>query len=308
MSALALSSCDDRRRVRPGALTRATSTSHRPVAQPATRAVTGGRTSQAAPSVARAINRKVTLSRHRILSRKQNKLIVITAAGTLMVASAAAVAWPSGAPAASGAPGRAAFSAITTHSGQTVADRGTQQTYLAVQQFRAIAEHQTMATMVAHQQAVAHQAAVAQAAKRQAQAELTAKQEAAGKAAQQGSGRRTATQQPARPTAASSAPTASGSPQSIARAMLGSFGWSASQFFCLEPLWAGESGWSVTASNPSTGAYGIPQAMPGSKMASAGPDWQASAATQIRWGLGYIKSTYGSPCVAWSHEEADGWY
>ena len=64
----------------------------------------------------------------------------------------------------------------------------------------------------------------------------------------------------------------------------------------------------MTASNPSTGAYGIPQALPGSKMASAGPDWQTSAATQIRWGLGYIESTYGSPCAAWSHEQADGWY
>ena len=189
-----------------------------------------------------------------------------------------------------------------------MADRGTQQTYLAAQHFRVVADHQTMATMVAHQQAMAHQAAVAQAAKRQAQAELTAKQEAARSAAQQGSGQRAATQQTASPAAASSAPTASGSPQSIAQAMLGSFGWSASQFSCLEPLWAGESGWSVTASNPSTGAYGIPQAMPGSKMASAGPNWQTSAATQIRWGLGYIKSTYGSPCAAWSHEEANGWY
>jgi hypothetical protein len=90
--------------------------------------------------------------------------------------------------------------------------------------------------------------------------------------------------------------------------MLGSFGWSSSQMSCLQPLWAGESGWSVTASNPSTGAYGIPQAMPGSKMASAGPDWQTNAATQIRWGLGYIKSTYGSPCAAWSHEQSAGWY
>ena len=61
------------------------------------------------------------------------------------------------------------------------------------------------------------------------------------------------------------------------------------------------------ASNPS-GAYGIPQALPGSKMASAGPDWQSNPATQIRWGLGYIKGLYGSPCGAWAHEEADGWY
>ena len=158
--------------------------------------------------------------------------------------------------------------------------------------------------MLPPQQAAAHQAAAAQAAKRQAQAELIAKREAARKAAPQAPAQQRSGQQPA----AGSAPTASGSPQSIAQAMLGSFGWSASQVSCLEPLWAGESGWSVTASNPSTGAYGIPQAMPASKMASAGPNWQTSAATQIRWGLGYIKSTYGSPCAAWSHEEANGWY
>jgi len=108
--------------------------------------------------------------------------------------------------------------------------------------------------------------------------------------------------------AASSAPVASGSARSIAKRMLASFGWSTSQFSCLEPLWAGESGWNVTASNPSTGAYGIPQALPGSKMASAGPDWRTNAATQIRWGLTYIKGTYGSPCAAWSHAQADGWY
>ncbi len=76
----------------------------------------------------------------------------------------------------------------------------------------------------------------------------------------------------------------------------------------LVSLWNVESGWNVTASNPSSGAYGIPQALPGSKMASAGADWQTNGATQIRWGLGYIKSVYGSPCAAWGHEQADGWY
>ena len=90
--------------------------------------------------------------------------------------------------------------------------------------------------------------------------------------------------------------------------MLGSFGWSSGQFACLDPLWAHESGWSVTAYNPGTGAYGIPQAMPGGKMAAAGPDWQTDAATQIRWGLDYIRATYGSPCGAWAHEEDTGWY
>ena len=94
----------------------------------------------------------------------------------------------------------------------------------------------------------------------------------------------------------------------IAQAMLGSFGWSSSQFSCLGPLWEHESRWSVTAANPGSGAFGIPQALPGSRMASAGPDWQTSAATQITWGLRYIKDTYGSPCAAWSHAQATGWY
>jgi hypothetical protein len=90
-------------------------------------------------------------------------------------------------------------------------------------------------------------------------------------------------------------------------AMLASYGWSSSQFSCLQPLWQRESGWNVYAASPS-GAYGIPQALPGSKMASAGADWQTNAATQIRWGLGYIRATYGSPCAAWAHSQATGWY
>jgi hypothetical protein len=118
-----------------------------------------------------------------------------------------------------------------------------------------------------------------------------------------------AQQAPQQPTATSSPTTpASGSPQQIAEAMLGQFGWSDGQFSCLDSLWTQESGWNVYAENPSSGAYGIPQALPGGKMASAGPDWQTDATTQITWGLGYIQSTYGSPCAAWAHEEADGWY
>jgi hypothetical protein len=90
-------------------------------------------------------------------------------------------------------------------------------------------------------------------------------------------------------------------------AMLASYGWSSSQFSCLAPLWQRESGWNVYAGDPS-GAYGIPQALPGSKMASAGADWQTNAATQIRWGLSYIQARYGSPCAAWAHSQATGWY
>ncbi|HEX9039718.1 MAG TPA: lytic transglycosylase domain-containing protein [Trebonia sp.] len=102
--------------------------------------------------------------------------------------------------------------------------------------------------------------------------------------------------------------TPSGSPRQIAQQMLGQFGWSSSQFSCLNPLWEHESGWSLTAQNPSSGAYGIPQALPGSQMASAGSDWQTNAATQIKWGLTYIQSRYGSPCGAWAHEQASNWY
>ncbi|MDA2810975.1 transglycosylase SLT domain-containing protein [Nocardiopsis sp. RSe5-2] len=103
--------------------------------------------------------------------------------------------------------------------------------------------------------------------------------------------------------------TPSGDPKSIAKAMLGDFGWSSDQFSgCLEPLWEKESNWNPSAQNPSSGAYGIPQALPGSKMATAGSDWQTNPATQIEWGLGYIEDRYGSPCEAWSHSQANGWY
>ena len=77
---------------------------------------------------------------------------------------------------------------------------------------------------------------------------------------------------------------------------------------CLVSLWNRESGWNVSATNASSGAYGIPQSLPASKMASAGSDWRTNAATQIKWGLGYIKATYGSPCGAWGHSQATGWY
>lgn len=100
----------------------------------------------------------------------------------------------------------------------------------------------------------------------------------------------------------------SGAAQKIAASMLGSYGWPSDQFPCLDELWNRESGWSTTADNPESGAYGIPQSLPAGKMASAGADWQTSAVTQIRWGLGYIKGRYGSPCGAWRHEVAAGWY
>lgn len=86
------------------------------------------------------------------------------------------------------------------------------------------------------------------------------------------------------------------------------YGWGGEQYQCLDRLWQKESGWSYTAYNASSGATGIPQSLPGSKMATAGADWQTNARTQITWGLGYISSAYGSPCSAWSHSQSMNWY
>ncbi|MCW4459351.1 lytic transglycosylase domain-containing protein [Microbacterium sp. MPKO10] len=99
-----------------------------------------------------------------------------------------------------------------------------------------------------------------------------------------------------------------GSAKAIAHDMVMARGWGEDQYSCLVALWNRESGWNVYAHNASSGAYGIPQALPGSKMASAGADWQTNPATQITWGLGYIAGRYGSPCGAWAHSQAKGFY
>jgi hypothetical protein len=95
--------------------------------------------------------------------------------------------------------------------------------------------------------------------------------------------------------------------QAIAYNLLPSYGFSTDQFGCLNNIWTRESDWDPFAENAS-GAYGIPQALPGDKMASAGPDWQTDPTTQIKWGLGYIQSVYGTPCDAWAFWQAHGWY
>ena len=149
----------------------------------------------------------------------------------------------------------------------------------------------------------AAQAHAAHAAHQQHSQLLAARAAAARAAAKRAAAEKAAAKKAARQRAA--AP--SGSPQQIAQELLNQEG-EGSQFSCLDSLWQHESGWNVSASNPGSGAYGIPQALPGSRMASAGPDWQSNAETQIKWGLQYIQSTYGSPCSAWSHEQSSGWY
>ena len=229
------------------------------------------------------------------LHGKPSKLTIVVTSSTVLTAAAASgvvALWP----AATTAAQPAADSVKAASAGQLQLDSsGADAPQRVATADFAIRGDQ--ARVLAAQEAAARQAAA-----RRAAAAAARQRAAEQQAAQQ--------QQPqSQPSQAAPAPvTPSGAAQQIALGMLGSFGWSSSQFSCLVSLWNQESGWNVTASNPSSGAYGIPQALPGSKMASAGPDWQTDAATQIRWGLGYIKADYGSPCGAWAHEEADGWY
>ncbi len=136
----------------------------------------------------------------------------------------------------------------------------------------------------------------------QAAAEAAAKAAAeAAAAAETSSGSSSSGSRPSAPANPSEA-------QAIARELMASmYGWGDDQFGCLVELWNHESGWRTNAANPS-GAYGIPQALPGSKMAAYGDDWETNPATQIKWGLGYISGRYGTPCGAWDSFNSQGWY
>ena len=96
--------------------------------------------------------------------------------------------------------------------------------------------------------------------------------------------------------------------KAAAKSMLPAYGWDEGQYQCLEIMWTRESNWNYAAENPGSGAYGIPQSLPANKMASVASDWHDNAVTQIKWGLGYIKERYGSPCQAWAWWQAHNWY
>lgn len=98
-------------------------------------------------------------------------------------------------------------------------------------------------------------------------------------------------------------------PRDIAKAMmLKVYEWGADEFTCVDKIWTQESNWQWNAENPTSGAYGIPQSLPASKLATAGDDWKTNPATQIAWGLKYIKERYGTPCQAWAFKRGAGWY
>ena len=246
--------------------------------------------------------RSIVSAKRSIVSAKRSRKIAIATAGALTVATVASLAatLPSG---SSPVPA-SADAAYTTTIGQQAAARSSSD---GVGQAVMFARMRSLQATERQQQLAAEKAAAAKAAAAKAAA---AKAAALKSAEQAAAARKAAAQraQQAQSARQAAVATPSGSPEQIAEQMLGQFGWSSSQFSCLQPLWEHESGWSVTAENPTSGAYGIPQSLPAAQMASAGADWQTNAATQIRWGLTYIQGRYGSPCGAWAHEESDNWY
>ena len=158
----------------------------------------------------------------------------------------------------------------------------------------------------AKQEEAARIAAEQEAARKaQEEAERIAREEAERKAQEEAAAR--AAQEEAARIAASSSQTVQSLQNYAHDLVINSYGWSEQDFLALVNLWNKESGWNVSAASRS-GAYGIPQALPGSKMASEGADWATNGETQIRWGLKYIRSTYGSPSAAWQHFLNRGWY
>lgn len=157
------------------------------------------------------------------------------------------------------------------------------------------ADAQTAAHHKAQVEAAAQRKATA--AKRKAQAKAAAQRASSRKHTERRSSRSAS-----RRTLPSRAATVA-SAKALVRARL-----STSQYNCLDNLIRRESGWNHRAANPSSGAYGLMQALPGSKMSSAGTDWRTNPLTQIKWGLSYIKSRYGTPCGAWNFWTKNGWY
>lgn len=137
-------------------------------------------------------------------------------------------------------------------------------------------------------------------------AEKRAEKEAARKAEEERKAE--AERQAEEEAALAAANTVEGAKNAASEMMAATYGWGADQFSCLDALWMKESGWNYQASNPSSGAYGIPQSLPGSKMATVADDWATNATTQITWGLDYISRAYGTPCAAWGHSQAVNWY
>lgn len=202
-------------------------------------------------------------------------LAVLGATGAALLVTPQTTAAPDAAQAAWSHPAPLPDDVLASASAQASADAGDAVAQEAMEQ---------RAAQLAEQQArAAAEAAAAQAAAEAAEAARAAAYEQASRDAQR-------------------------DPRAVARMLVSERGWSGEQFDCLDDLWTKESSWRWDADNPTSSAYGIPQALPGSKMSSAGADWETNPVTQITWGLGYIDAVYGTPCSAWAHSRSHNWY
>ncbi|MCC3269836.1 hypothetical protein MUG94_05875 [Arthrobacter gengyunqii] len=174
---------------------------------------------------------------------------------------------------------------------------------------KSAADAQAAAEAKAAEDAKAAEAAAAEAAAAAEQARLAAEQEAAAQAAAAAQATEARAAEEAAAAAAASVPMDDpAGAKAYAASALAGHGWAASEMTCLNTLWEKESNWMTSATNASSGAYGIVQSLPAEKMASSGPDYLTSYKTQINWGLGYIESRYGSPCSALNFHYANNWY
>ncbi|MFB6893861.1 transglycosylase SLT domain-containing protein [Kitasatospora sp. NPDC056327] len=220
---------------------------------------------------------------------------LITGIATVVVAGAAtaALAIPDSGTAVAETPVAAVAGTVGDLSADAQGAAAQAQAQADADAAAAAAQAQAEADAAAQAQAAAAAAAQAQAeaeAKAQADAKARADAEAAASRSQERS-------------ALNSKPVYSGSPREIAAQIV-----PAGQLQCFNNIVARESSWNVTATNASSGAYGLVQALPGTKMASAGADWRTNPATQIKWGLTYMNSRYGSPCGAWAFWQSHHWY
>ncbi|RKE17089.1 lytic transglycosylase domain-containing protein [Streptomyces sp. TLI_171] len=254
---------------------------------------------------------------------RRHRYAVVTGVATLAVAGTAtlALALPqdstpaSASSVAAGAPQLASDALPQADASQSAADRAAADASAAASE-SARAEAEAQAAASASAQASASASAQAEAdAKAKAEAAAKAKAEAAAKASASASAAakakaaaEAASRSQQRQALPSSTPSAaqsvfSGTPQQIAAQIV-----PAGQLQCFSNIVERESSWNVHATNPSSGAYGLMQALPGSKMASVGSDWRDNPVTQIKWGLQYMNETYGSPCAAWTFWQSHNWY
>ncbi|MCW3767546.1 hypothetical protein ACKLTP_11505 [Paenarthrobacter ureafaciens] len=176
---------------------------------------------------------------------------------------------------------------------------------------RAAAEKAAAAKAAAEKAAAEKAAAEKAAADKAAAEQAAAAQAAAEKAAADAAAKAAADKAAAEAAAAAAAPKAVDDPaaaKAYAASILANYGWGPGEMTALNTLWEKESNWRTTATNASSGAYGIVQSLPAGKMASAGADWQTNYQTQIKWGLNYIKERYGSPSAALAFHLANNWY